>query len=249
MEFSKIPQTGFFAKFFRKLLLLIPSMTHMRIIRGSLKGKKWLKGSGVNSHWLGIYEIEKQKYLEKCVLPGKVFYDVGAHAGYYSLLASTLVEVQGKVISIEPNPRNLYFLRKNLEANLCLNVEIISCALSSHTGIAQFDDSHDSYQGNISNNGKIWVCTVTLDNLVYDYKLPLPDYIKLDIEGAEYEALIGGIKVLSERQPILVLATHNPGIAIQCHQLLRSLGYYLFPLNPKEDISKSSEIIAKKVGF
>ena len=63
----------------------IPENTKVLILQGRLKGKKWIKGSGVNGYWLGTYELEKQKMFEKNIKRGDVVFDIGANVGIYSL--------------------------------------------------------------------------------------------------------------------------------------------------------------------
>jgi hypothetical protein len=52
------------------------------IIQGTLKGRKWIKGSGVNGYWMGTYELEKQEVLRQTIKKGDIFFDIGAKVGF-----------------------------------------------------------------------------------------------------------------------------------------------------------------------
>ncbi|MRS05344.1 FkbM family methyltransferase, partial [bacterium] len=86
MNFSAIPDNSI-GKLLRVILKLIPAGTQVRIIQGRLKGRKWIVGSSVNGCWLGSYELDKQKLIEKTIQPGEVVYDLGANVGFYTLLS------------------------------------------------------------------------------------------------------------------------------------------------------------------
>jgi len=111
INFSSISEGSLPGKLLRGGLKLIPNAVVVRIMQGHLKGKKWIKGSGVNGYWLGTYELAQQKIFQKYMKEGNVVFDIGAHVGFYTLLATQLVGKKGKVFSFEPNPRNIIFLR------------------------------------------------------------------------------------------------------------------------------------------
>lgn len=87
-------------KLLRLPLKLIPDKTVLPVLQGKLKGKKWIKGSSINGCWLGTYEFDKQQLFQDYVKPGMVIYDVGANAGFYTLLSSVLTGNSGKVLHL-----------------------------------------------------------------------------------------------------------------------------------------------------
>src|SRR5215475_14063057 len=93
-------------KLLRLPLRLLPKRMVVRIHRGRAKGLKWIVGSSTHGCWLGTYELEKHLALERYVKPGMVVYDVGAQAGFFTLIFSRLVD-GGQVIAFEPLPENL----------------------------------------------------------------------------------------------------------------------------------------------
>jgi FkbM family methyltransferase len=186
----------------------------------------WVVGSGTHGCWLGWYESEKQRAIFQEVRPNTVFYDVGANVGFYSLLASVLVG-PGKVFSFEPMPRNLSYLKKHLDLNRAGNVDVQALAISDKNGVARFRVEESGYMGHISAEGDISVETATLDSLVQDGRALPPNYIKMDIEGAEHEALLGARECFQRYRPTLFLATHGQEVHEQCCGLLKSWGYEL----------------------
>ena len=114
MNFSKISNRTFYGKILRLPLKLIPKRMVVPIVRGPLRGKRWIVGASTHGCWLGSYEYQKQSIFKKTVKSGYVVYDIGAHVGFYTLLSSVLVGTQGKVIAFEPVQRNLEYLKKHV---------------------------------------------------------------------------------------------------------------------------------------
>ncbi|MHB9011046.1 MAG: hypothetical protein ACYC49_02335 [Ignavibacteriaceae bacterium] len=91
MNISKISYKSIIGRLIRLPLKLIPAKTVLPIMQGPLKGKKWIKGSSINGCWLGSYENDKQILFREYIKEGMVVYDIGANAGFYTLLSSLLV--------------------------------------------------------------------------------------------------------------------------------------------------------------
>ncbi len=77
MNFSKINYQSFLGKLIRLPLRLIPKKMVMPILQGSLRGKKWIVGSGEHGYWLGSYEYQKRLAFEKTIKRNTVVYDIG----------------------------------------------------------------------------------------------------------------------------------------------------------------------------
>lgn len=86
----------------------------------------------------GVYEPKTTSLFKKVIREGDIVVDVGAHIGYYTLLASRLVGDTGKVYAFEPEPRNYDLLLKNLELNNVKNVVAIKKAVSNKKGTLKF---------------------------------------------------------------------------------------------------------------
>jgi FkbM family methyltransferase len=222
-----------FDKALRLPLRMIPSGTRMPILRGPLRGKRWIVGSSNHRCWLGTYEYSKVKVFSAMIKRGEVVYDLGANAGYYSLLASVLVGPDGQVISFEPLPRNLTLLRRHLDLNGVRNCAVMDVAVSSLDGTAKFDSGPNPHMGHLAGDSQnaLSVRTVALDGLVASGQIRPPNVIKCDIEGGELDALRGAAGILSKYSPTIFLATHGPEVHQRCCALLKDLHYQLTPLN------------------
>lgn len=201
------------------------------ILRGPLQGARWLLATRI-SFFLGTYEPEQTAAFQQAVRPGSVVYDVGAHFGYYSLLASRLTGPSGRVIALEPSPRNLAALRRHLELNHADNVTVVETAVADREGEARFDNRAGSGVGHLSTEGPLTVSVTTLEALTG--RFPTPNVIKIDVEGAEEAVLAGGRGLLQRVRPAIFLSTHGPALRQSCEQTLAGLGYSVQELVPGE---------------
>jgi FkbM family methyltransferase len=246
MNFSGVSDKTIFGRALRFPLRLIPSNTQIPILQGPLRGKRWIAGSSNHGCWLGSYEYAKKKAFAAAIKRGYSVYDLGANVGFYSLLASVLVGTEGRVFSFEPVPRNLKFLRRHFELNGLTNCSVWEVAVGRSEGTAHFDVGPNHSMGHLtveSQGTSISVRTVALDSLVAAGKLPPPNLIKCDIEGGEYDALLGASDVLSKHGPTIFLATHGPEVHQRCCRFLADLHYRLTPLD-ELPLDQTSEILA-----
>ena len=88
MNFSWVPCATHVGKL---LKMILPKGMIVPILQGRSRGKKWIIGFGNMEYWLGSFEYEKRILFEKEVSKSSVVYDIGAHVGFYTLLASELV--------------------------------------------------------------------------------------------------------------------------------------------------------------
>ena len=243
MNVSGISDQSLVGKVLRFPLRLIPPQAVLPVMQGRLRGKKWIVGSSNHGCWLGSYEYDKRILFERTVTENAVVFDLGAHVGFYTLLASVLVGPGGRVFAFEPFPANLVYLKAHLRLNNADNVTVVEAAVSDKCGTAFFAEGPTRSMGHISPNGRLQVETVAMDELVAKGELPAPDYIKIDIEGGETLALSGAQSVLARSHPTIFLATHGSSIHQECCRLLRSLDYELRPIDGMNLVS-SSEILA-----
>jgi FkbM family methyltransferase len=168
---------------------------------------RWIVGAQTHGMWLGSYEWRKQAAIFKCLRPGQTFFDIGANTGYFSLLGSRSVGASGRVVAVEPLPRNIEFLERHLAMNGISNVHVVGKAISDYRGTARFCvDGHSTSR--FSDSGRMLVQVTTLDDLVKELGCP-PDVMKVDIEGAEMELLRGAKQVLENDRPVIFLALHS----------------------------------------
>jgi FkbM family methyltransferase len=243
MNFSGIARSGLFGKALRWPLQFIPASALVPIVQGRLRGYKWVAGSSNHGCWLGSYELSKQKRFAAVIAPGTVVYDIGANVGFYTLLAAELVSPAGRVIAFEPLPRNLRYLEQHVSQNNLSNVDIIPAAVAAQSGDAFFDDKHGASMGHLSVAGSLVVKTVRLDELVASGRIPAPDTMKIDVEGAEEQVLAGAAGLLSSKRPTIFLATHGDHLREVCLQLLTQYGYSIVAIDGG-DLEDTDEFLA-----
>lgn len=243
MNFSRIPYDTLLGKALRAPLRLIPNGWVLPILQGKMRGMRWIVGSSNHGCWLGSFEYEKRKIFEEEVAEGNVVYDIGANVGFYTLLASRLVGSEGKVFAFEPLPTNLNYLEKHVKLNDCANVTILRYALLEKEGVVNF--AGEGSTAHVSSNGKKIVEARTLDELVSNKEIQPANIIKMDIEGAEVKALMGGQDFFNSYSPVLLLATHGQSTHQNCIELLRDWGYVLEAVG-KGEVQNTSELIAFK---
>jgi FkbM family methyltransferase len=167
---------------------------------------------------LDTYEPATTKLLQSIMKPGMTFVDVGAHVGYYSLLAARQVGPQGKVYAFEPEPVNYSLLIKNVELNGYSNVSAKPKAVSGSVGstalhISALDSGRNSvYRHGLPEQGSVQVDTTTLDAFFEAKSWPKIDLIKMDVEGAEQDVLNGMIQLLKKTENLKIIMEFNPAL-------------------------------------
>lgn len=207
------------------LLRLMPRAAVLTLFQPEVAGLRWVAGAGVNAFWMGQFEPEQVRAFAGVLRPGGIVYDIGAHAGFYSLLASRLLGERGQVIAFEPLPRNIAMLRRHLALNGVSNVHIIAAAVADQAGQARFSTARSSTMGRLNPAGTLTVAVVQLDALVAASDIPPPDVIKLDVEEAELQVLQGAKAVLTAHHPALFVSTHSADLHAACHRFLTGLHY------------------------
>jgi len=201
------------------------------LLERRLRGKKWILNSGSPSIFFNPFiDLRNRRMVEREVTESDVFYDIGAHVGFYTVLASELVGERGRVLAFEPDLRNLAYLRKHLQINSISNVEVIGKAVSDKEGKALFEKGDDSYTGGLSEKGTIPVDTISLDGLLQDETVPPPDFLRINVEGAELQVLVGARQTISRHNPRILLAIHGPELRSACLEFLNTMGYLTTPV-------------------
>ena len=227
----------------RMPLRLLPRRTVLTVRRGLNRGVKWVTGSSTHGCWLGTYEFEKQMALQRFVKAGMQIFDIGANAGFYTLAFSRLCGDRGKVWAFEPFAENVTNLLRHVELNGLGNVTLFQVAVAEKRGMTGFRISESNAMGKLSDNAENYlVPTVCLDDLLIDCGLPVPDLIKMDVEGAESLVLEGATKLLGYRKTILFVALHGDDQWRKCKHILETAGYELFLLNGDKVTGKNAAV-------
>jgi FkbM family methyltransferase len=145
----------------------------------------------------GGYEETVGIALEKCLRAGDVAWDVGANAGLYTKILAATAGPAGNVFAFEPSPQNLTHLRAACAT--LPNVTVLPVGLSSNPGRAKFIQGDDDLgatsriagSGEINAGETIEVELSRGDDLVGTGTAMVPNLIKIDVEGHEYEVLEG----------------------------------------------------------
>lgn len=159
--------------------------------------------------------------------PGHIVFDVGAHIGRYSVIAGKLVGDAGKVISIEADPDNYQLLQLNIKSNDLQHIvhTINAAAWKEVTTIKLF---RDAFSGRHSvskiTDSYVKVNTITIDELVRQHNLPKIDWMKVDIEGAEYALLLGAKNTIDNKKIKFML------LEVHTHETLNLITEFLSPL-------------------
>jgi len=245
LDFSGVSNRTAFGRLARFPLRLVPSNAKLLVLQGPLRGWKWIAGSGNHGYWLGSYESRMQAAICGLVQPGVTCLDVGANAGFYTLMFSKLTGDRGRVHAFEPLPLNCNYVEEHVAANHRHNVQLHKVAVSDLDGEARFECRASRSMGSLSSTGSLSVQCVRLDTLFEAGAIGEPGVIKIDVEGAEYRVLKGARRLLSGAGISVLLATHGPTVKAQCVEFLRDLGYSLQPLDGKA-FDMSDDFLARR---
>ena len=228
----------------RKIARIYREGSIVTIKRGAAAGYKWKRHHRfVNGYWLGIYELPLQQTLVRELQKGDVFYDIGANAGFFSLVGASCVGDNGSVFAFEPLPSNAEAVEEAFATNNLTNCHLIRAAVTNHSGQVSFSTSDDSSTAHITSvSGRVKTETFQVPALTLDeftQKYPFPDLIKIDVEGAELLVLKGAEKLLKgENQPKLIIEVHANDNNDVLRDFLISMGYRLFSLN-RQSLTRS----------
>lgn len=167
----------------------------------------------------GEYEPDMASVLEALLAPGAVFVDLGANEGYFSVLAARLVGDRGRVVAIEPQGRLGPVIERNLTLNGVSNAALVRAAVTDRPGTAVLYIAPDTNTGatGLDRATRYQVATETVPTLtlaqVFDQSgLRDVDLLKVDIEGFEYEAVLGSPELFRERRVRAVALELHPTI-------------------------------------
>src|SRR5439155_23701316 len=158
------------------------------------------------------------KFVARFLRDGMTVLDIGAHHGFYTLLASSRVGSSGSVIAFEPSPRERVRLERHVRLNKCANVRIEQTALGASPGKAELflvegmEDYCNSLRPPAVNaeTRRVPVNVTTLDEFLSSTRLTGVHFIKLDVEGAELEVLKGASNLLRQSsRPVFMIEVYD----------------------------------------
>jgi len=190
----------------------------------------------------GIHEPGVTRLVREKIKPGDVVLDIGAHIGYYTLIFAELVGPEGEVTAIEPNLATLTILRQNVLLNGYDGVIFSHCAAWNETAyLPLWLNSKNKADNRCWDPGRPWK-KIMVDAIRIDHWCPMRvDFIKMDIQGAEYRALLGMLKLLEDNPQVKIVSEFSPAMLEACGpgkpedfpDLLQSLGFKIWHIPDK----------------
>ncbi|MCU0678312.1 MAG: FkbM family methyltransferase [Candidatus Pacebacteria bacterium] len=227
---------------------LISDIVDTKLINGAKLKIATLDAGNQNFLLFGIPPIKEAplaKFLLRELSSDTVFYDIGANYGVFTALASPIV-TKGEIHAFEPNRNILPILQKTI-AEISQNKKafLVNKALSKEEGFAEFFDYRKNNDSSVSSLYRsedrlqsesaetYTVSVITLDTYVKNSALPT--FIKVDIESAEYDFLLGARNYLRDANPVVTLefkqkTASDKAYSKKCLDFMTNLGYQPFKI-------------------
>lgn len=233
--------------------MLFWKLTYNRTKKGTIKrcttffnnSMEVMLPAGMDLYLLGAKshdsEIRLAKYFIRQIQEGQIVLDIGTHFGYYALLAHHLVGQKGRVIGIEAAPAIWKIATKNAADKSAL--VIFNCAATSKKEIVSFfefpilySEYNTIYPNQFEDAAwlaenkpqKVTVNGNPMDDLMQELNV-IPDFIKIDVEGAEYDVIVGLQEIAQTNSPVIAMEYLVDERSNQAHKkainLLKSYGY------------------------
>lgn len=245
-----------------------PHPTWTRVVSGPFANGQLYIDANSFSGWRemadGQFDAFIYNELGSADLTGAVAWDIGAHFGYHSFSFASLVGDSGHVYSFEPNPFNGKRFKMHLEKNSvqAKRITLNPIALSDTDGQATFVFS-DDVDGSSSSGSHLedaivplaagtyakfkheTVECLTIDSFVAKTSPRIPQYIKIDVEGAEMMVLRGAPAFFAKHRPVIFMEVHNILLMHAVHAFFVGLGYSVKVLDEENSTLSKCFIVAR----
>ena len=191
--------------------------------------------------YLGTFEFNNTFIFHELVNKNDAIIDIGANIGLYTLIAAKKLRNTGRIYAFEPSIVAIKDLRKNIETNKYLNIDIYDFALSDSNGKEEFyrceDDAYNSLIAKPMQEAidTYIVDVITLDEFVKTKKIQKIDIIKIDAEGLDYRILKGAQLTLKKFKPIIFCEINKFYLdeisRVVFNNYLEELGYEVLTVN------------------
>lgn len=176
----------------------------------------------------GEFEKSIRMLFSNMIKEGNTVLDIGANIGVHSVFFSKLVGATGKVYSFEPVEYNLKRLNMNIRLNGVNNVTIVNKGVGDTNTIKtmnvykesspnlavnsflDYDYIQESIQDGLVEKKEFEI--ITIDSFIEEHGIESVDFVKMDIEGFEYYALLGAKKLIREKTPPIILEYYSERI-------------------------------------
>jgi len=190
------------------------------------------------SYWFGFrFATGLLMNATETVKPGNVVWDVGANMGLFSFASAGLAGPGGRVYAFEPDTTLVRLLRKSALLNpKAAPVEVIPCAVYDSVSLLRFNIAERARASNFlegfgySQTGGVRE-TQTVPSVSLDWaaeRIPPPDVLKIDVEGAELGVFQGAAKLLETKRPVVLFESFVGESQDEITRILKRLGYTLY---------------------
>jgi FkbM family methyltransferase len=227
-----------------------PAESQVFACQGVLEGYRMcIDWNRFRSFVYGTWEPEVTCAISSTAKPGMTVIDIGAHIGYYTLIFAKCVGATGRVVAFEPLTVNFCLLRKKIELNKLRNVQAFPQAVFSRMQemiITVPDDLPNSGDGSVYHargTKRFSVPAIKLDTFCASSGL-LPDILKMDVEGAEYDVLMGAEQTIARCHPRLFIELHHFNGNFTTHPVPPLLGSWGYQIQWIDRSEMTSHILA-----
>jgi FkbM family methyltransferase len=205
---------------------------------------------------LGLYERPELKFVSHIFREGMIIVDIGANVGLYTAIAMHRTKKQGRIIALEPHPESYRLLAQTIEANAVLlplnerpEVNILNVAASASEGEAHLYTNPENkgdnrlYSSNLTpESTALSIRTRTVDSVLREYKISAIDFLKVDVQGFEFEVIKGAREtlrvspnaiILSELWPSGIRQASNSN-GVDYLSFLTDLNFHIYEMSAKK---------------
>jgi FkbM family methyltransferase len=208
----------------------------IRLLATSPMERKWRARSCKKEPWTVAW-------IEESMGGGGVLYDVGANVGTFSLVAAKVCARRGTVVAFEPGFASYAHLCGNIVLNRCEAIIIpVPLAVAGTNGLGSFrylsldpgqsrhDFKQDSWDANEADTPKRYVqpvLSMTLDSAISTFSLPVPNHLKVDVDGGEIDVLQGAPQTLANPALRSILIEIDESQTDSVMKILEASGFVL----------------------
>lgn len=187
---------------------------------------------GLSSLLHGTFEKGELEFVSQYLQPGNTVMDIGANIGLFAVVMGRAIGQTGVVIAFDPVPSNIRRLKSNLDGNGISAKAVYELALGSaneHIDLMMSDDtayaSMHKVEHGFGNGQVIQVGVRRLDDVWHERGRPAISFVKMDVEGAELEVIRGGVEMLAQCRPTMLIEANTSEHLARLNEALKPFGY------------------------
>jgi FkbM family methyltransferase len=187
---------------------------------------------GLSSLLYGTFEKGELEFVSQYLRHGNTVMDIGANIGLFAVVMGRTIGQTGVVIAFDPVPNNIVRLKSNLNENGISAEAVYELALGSANELMELKMSDDTAYASMhkveygfGNGQVIQVSVKRLDDVWHERGRPMISFIKMDVEGAELEIIKGGVEMLTQCHPTMLIEANTPQYLAKLNEALQPFGY------------------------